>query len=150
MSRLGTYLAALQTSIAGAGLGLTAADVIIEPEADVWNQIATSIQAASNGIVLVLEEVQGRNPDVPAGGLAFELTVTVTLVAEPHWHRADSSTPESVRTLLEGLWALLHTLPDPARTHSIYETRVEGWGRIESRDGYIMRQTILRKLLPIT
>jgi hypothetical protein len=102
MSKLFDFRQELATMIAAADIGFTAANIIIKRQGDLYNDIATSIAASKDGVVLHIGIASGTSTEEDS--LEMDVVLPVTIIALPQL--TDGARPEE--ELWEALVMLLH------------------------------------------
>jgi hypothetical protein len=140
MSKLYDIREALAASIAEAGI-FRLEEIIIIRQADLFNEIATALSEAKNGVCLHIGVAEGK----PLGSedLDWDITVPLTIVCPPEQPPQDA-TPEE--DLWEALVQHVHGLRLKATDHVSYQFRAGAFGDVDINDeqsgvSYLGRQT---------
>lgn len=146
MSKLFDFRQELATAIAAQDIGFTADNIILKRQGDIWNDIATAINASKDGVVLHIGIARGNSTE--ENSLEMDVTLPVTLIALPQL--VDGARPE------EDLWeALVNFLHDFRFANDAYAYRLRFQSfedlDIAADDGteYLGRQTNFIKHLSI-
>lgn len=102
MSKLFESRQELATAIAAADIGFNADNIIIKRQGDLWNDIATSISASKDGVVLHIGTASGSSTE--EDGLEMDIILPITIIATTQL--VDGARPEE--ELWEDLMTFLH------------------------------------------
>lgn len=146
MSKLFDFRQELATMIATADIGFNEDNIIIKRQGDLWNDIATGINASKDGVVLHIGIARGTSTE--ENSLEMDVTLPVTIIALPQL--VDGARPE------EDIWeTLVNLLHDYRFTNEAYAYRLRFQSfedlEIEADGGteYLGRQTNFIKHLSI-
>ena len=138
MSKLFAFRQELATMIAAANIGFTEDNIIIKRQGDLWNDVATGINASKDGVVLHIGIARGTSTEEDS--LEMDVTLPVTLIALPQL--VDGARPEE--DLWEALVMLMHDYRFENKPFS-YRMKFQSFEDLEMQadDGteYLGRQT---------
>ena len=147
MSKLYDMRLALRDLIVAANIGWQNKTVLIKRQGSTFNDVATAINASTNGAVLHIGVASGE-PTEP-DSLEMELTIPITLICKPSVSK--DAIPEE--DLWEKLVRFVHDLRISPDDHFSYRLRFGGFTDLDiEADGgtsYLGRQTIFKKHLSL-
>lgn len=146
MSKLYDLRAALAAAIIAEGMGFTADNTIILRKGDLWNDLATAIASAKNGLALHIGIAEGAAEGDDGARGPISLTIPVTILTAPALD--DGVTPEE--DVWEALVLFVDGLKLDARDHAYHEFRFKSFSDIEIPDpdrgtAWTGRQTVFTK-----
>lgn len=141
MSVLYDYREALKAHIVAGGLGLSADDIIIKRQADIFSEIDQTMSMASNGVVLVISAGKGRNPKPDSSELSFNVTFRLTLYVQPVLQ--PNNKPEE--DIFEPMALHVHGFTTPAYQHAWYKTQCVDWEDVPDTE-YLARELTIQRL----
>jgi hypothetical protein len=146
MSKLYDLREALAASIIAADIGFTSENVILKRQTDLWNDVASSIDASKDGVVLHIGIAEGAGTEDEE--LEIDTTIPLTILALPQVD--ENARPEE--DLWEDLVRHVHDLRLGTDHHAlrfIFKSFTDLEIEADRGTGYLGRQTVFSKRLSL-
>ncbi|MFC5049245.1 hypothetical protein ACFPK9_01245 [Rubritalea spongiae] len=113
MSRAGDLRDALKASIVAANIGLTADDIIIARQGDIFREIEDTVSRSENGICLHILSPKKRNLAPMAERPRWETELVLRLWVQPLYHEGQKPEEEIMEDLENHLSQLVLNTAEP-------------------------------------